>query len=422
MNKMIIHGGNRLKGEVTIGGAKNSTVALIPAAILADTPVKLDMVPNILDVNNLMIILESMNVKSDFADGLLKIDPTKIEENVLPSKAIKSLRASYYFMGALLGRFHKAEVSFPGGDDIGPRPIEQHLQAFKALGAEITENDGTVTIDATKNGLHGANIFLDIVSVGATINAILAAVKASGSTTIQNAAREPEITDIVMFLNSMGAHIKGAGTDIIKIEGVEKLSSNLVHTVIPDRIEAGTYLSMAAAIGDGVLVKNVIPEHLEAYLAKLNEIGVKMDVQEDSIYVEKSSELNGIEVNTAPFPGFATDLQQPLTPLLLKAKSKSIIHDTIYPKRTKHIAELQAMGANIFADEDQQFITIEPTDKLSGSMVSAGEIRAGASLFIAGLMADGTTTIENADNILRGYDNVIRKLTALNADVDIIDE
>ena len=307
MKKMIIQGGNRLSGEVTIGGAKNSTVALIPAAILADTPVEFDTVPDILDVHNLMIILESMNVKSEFSHGVLDIDPTQIVEAELPSKAIKSLRASYYFMGALLGRFHRATLTFPGGDNIGPRPLDQHLKAFRALGATVSEEKGTVHLDAP-NGLHGSRIFLDMVSVGATINAILAAVRAEGTTIIENAAREPEIIDLATFLNNMGAKIRGVGTDTIRITGVKTLQSMNTHTIIADRIEAGTYLSLAAALGDGIMIHNVIPEHLESFTSKMIEMGVELQIDSDKIYVPKSRHLHPVTVKTMPFPGFATDL------------------------------------------------------------------------------------------------------------------
>lgn len=419
MKKMIIQGGNRLSGEVTIGGAKNSTVALIPAAILADTPVQFDTVPDILDVHNLMIILESMNVKSSFKHGVLNIDPTQIMEAELPSKAIKSLRASYYFMGALLGRFHRATVTFPGGDNIGPRPIDQHLKAFKALGANVSESGGTVKMDAP-NGLHGTWIFMDMVSVGATINAVLAAVRAQGTTIIENAAREPEIVDLATFLNNMGAKIRGVGTDTIRITGVDTLQSMNTHTIIADRIETGTYLSLAAAMGDGVMLNNVIPEHLEAYTSKLIDMGVDLQIDSDKIYVPKTDHLKPISVKTMPYPGFATDLQQPLTPLLSKAAGESTIVDTIYPKRVKHIPELQKMGMDIEAQDGR--IVVRHTEKLHGADVKAGEIRAGASLMIAGLMADGETVIHDADHILRGYDRVVWKLNRLNANVRIEEE
>ena len=419
MKKMIIQGGKRLSGEVTIGGAKNSTVALIPAAILADTPVQFDTVPDILDVHNLMIILESMNVKSSFKHGVLNIDPTQIMEAELPSKAIKSLRASYYFMGALLGRFHRATVTFPGGDNIGPRPIDQHLKAFKALGANVSESGGTVKMDAP-NGLHGTRIFMDMVSVGATINAVLAAVRAQGTTIIENAAREPEIVDLATFLNNMGAKIRGVGTDTIRITGVDTLQSMNTHTIIADRIETGTYLSLAAAMGDGIMLNNVIPEHLEAYTSKLIDMGVDLQIDSDKIYVPKTDHLKPISVKTMPYPGFATDLQQPLTPLLSKADGESTIVDTIYPKRVKHVPELQKMGMNIETQDGQ--IAVRHTEKLHGADVKAGEIRAGASLMIAGLMADGQTVIHDADHILRGYDRVVWKLNRLNADVRIEEE
>lgn len=419
MKRMIIQGGNRLSGEVTIGGAKNSTVALIPAAILADTPVEFDTVPDILDVHNLMIILESMNVKSSFTHGFLKIDPTQIIEAELPSKAIKSLRASYYFMGALLGRFHRATLTFPGGDNIGPRPIDQHLKAFKALGASVSENNGTVHLDAP-NGLHGTRIFLDMVSVGATINTILASVRAEGTTVIENAAKEPEIIDLATFLNNMGAQIRGAGTDTIRITGVDTLQSMNTHTIIADRIESGTYLAMAAAVGDGVMVHNVIPEHLESFTSKMIEMGVDLQIDSDKIYVPRVKHLKAIHVKTMPFPGFATDLQQPLTPLMSLAEGDSTVVDTIYPKRVKHIPELQKMGMKIEAHDGM--IVIKHTDHLHGAEVTAGEIRAGASLTIAGLMAEGTTVINSAGNILRGYDRIVWKLNRLGAKVSIEDD
>ncbi len=419
MKRMIIQGGNRLSGEVTIGGAKNSTVALIPAAILADTPVEFDTVPDILDVHNLMIILESMNVKSSFTHGFLEIDPTQIIEAELPSKAIKSLRASYYFMGALLGRFHRATLTFPGGDNIGPRPIDQHLKAFKALGASVSENNGTVHLDAP-NGLHGTRIFLDMVSVGATINTILASVRAEGTTVIENAAKEPEIIDLATFLNNMGAQIRGAGTDTIRITGVDTLQSMNTHTIIADRIESGTYLAMAAAVGDGVMVHNVIPEHLESFTSKMIEMGVDLQIDSDKIYVPRVKHLKAIHVKTMPFPGFATDLQQPLTPLMSLAEGDSTVVDTIYPKRVKHIPELQKMGMKIEAHDGM--IVIKHTDHLHGAEVTAGEIRAGVSLTIAGLMAEGTTVINNAGNILRGYDRIVWKLNRLGAKVSIEDD
>lgn len=418
MAKIIVQGGNRLHGEVTIGGAKNSTVALIPAAILADTPVKFDSVPSILDVKNLQLILSAMNVPSEFSDGELTIDPTHIAESELPSGAIKSLRASYYFMGSLLGRFGRATVTFPGGDNLGRRPIDQHRKGFEALGATWHEEGDLIHIETGPEGLRGARIYLDTVSVGATINTMLAAVKAKGLTVIENVAKEPEIVDIATFLNNMGAKVRGAGTDTIRIEGVERLESHNTHTIIPDRIEAGTYMSAAAAMGDGVWVKNVIPEHLEAFTSKLFEAGVQLVIEEDQIFVPKTDSLKALHLRTSPYPGLATDLQQPVTPLLFKAEAESLIEDTIYPKRVMHIPELRLLGG-VINSKEQGKITVTPTQRLVGATVEAAEIRAGAALIVAALMAEGTTVIENADHILRGYDLVEEKFRALGADLTV---
>ena len=419
MEKMLIHGGKRLAGEVVIGGAKNSTVALIPAAILSRTPVVLDGVPHIQDVYNLMSILGEMNVKSDFTGNILKIDPTAIVKTDLPDGKIKSLRASYYFMGAMLGRFGHAVIGMPGGDDIGPRPIDQHVNGFEALGAHVIDHNGLIEINAPKEGLNGARIFLDMASVGATINIILAAVTAKGQTVIENAAKEPEIIDLATYLNNMGATIRGAGTETIRISGVEQLAAHNAHTIIPDRIEAGTYLSLAAAMGEGIMVRNVITEHLDAFLAKLEEMGVTMEVGEDSIFVYPSGELKMVQVKTNTYPGLATDLQQPLTPLMLTAHGEGRIIDTIYPKRTRHVPELVKMGADIHVENDQ--IIIHHSPDLHGADVVAEEIRGGACLMVAGLMASGDTVISKVDNILRGYDRVVMKLKALGADVELLD-
>ena len=420
MEKMIVKGQQKLSGEVTIGGAKNSSVALIPAAILADTPVKFDSVPDILDVHNLMLILKAMNVDSTYRRGELLVDPTKIKSVPLPGGAIRSLRASYYFMGALLGKFGEAIVGFPGGDNIGPRPIDQHIKGFKALGAHVEEKEKTVHITTGPEGLHGARIFFDLVSVGATINVLLAAVKAKGLTIMENVAREPEIVDLATFLNNMGAHIRGAGTNEIRIQGVDSLKSMNVHTIIPDRIEAGTYLSFAAANGNGVLVKNVITEHLDPFLSKLEEMGVRMEIDEDEIYVPGGDVLSPVNIKTSPFPGFATDLQQPITPLLMQARGSSTIIDTLYPERTKHIPEMQRMGAKISSKDG--IITVGHSTDLSGTVVEAGEIRAGVSLVGLALMAKGTTVINKADNILRGYDRIVEKFRGLSVDLEVINE
>ncbi|QTU82570.1 UDP-N-acetylglucosamine 1-carboxyvinyltransferase [Carnobacteriaceae bacterium zg-C25] len=419
MKKIVVNGGKALSGEITISGAKNSVVALIPATILADTPVVLEGVPDISDVHALIEILNDFNVKTDFKEGVLKIDPTHIESKPMPTGKIQSLRASYYFMGATLGRFKEGVIGLPGGCFLGPRPIDQHIKSFEALGAVVTNQEGAIALDAKENGLIGTRIFMDVVSVGATINAILAAVKASGRTIIENAAREPEIIDVCTLLTNMGAKIRGAGTDTIRIDGVEHLIG-CTHAVIPDRIEVGTYISLAAAAGEGVLIKNVIVEHVESFLAKLEEMGVPLTVGDDEIYVHKADQLKMVSIKTSPYPGFATDLQQPITPLLLKASGTGTVIDTIYPKRTKHIPELARMGANVRVEGDTIRIS-GPNTRLVGSQVTASDLRAGACLLIAALMAEGTTEIFEVGHILRGYSNIVEHLQRLGADIQMVE-
>ena len=417
MDKIIINGGKKLSGEVTISGAKNSTVALIPAAIMADTPVTLEGIPDIEDVHSLLEILNEMNVQTDFTDGTLFIDPTEMVSIPMPSGKINSLRASYYFMGALLAKFGQGVVGLPGGCDLGPRPIDQHLKGFRKLGAKVENKMGAMHFDTEGKKMQGTKIYLDVVSVGATLNVMFAATKAEGVTIIENVAREPEIIDVANLLNKMGANIRGAGTDILRIQGVDKLEGTS-HRVIPDRIEAGTYLVIAAAVGEDVLINNVIIEHIESLVAKLDEMGIPMEIGEDSIRVLASDQrLKPISLKTQPYPGFATDLQQPLTPLLLQAKGESTIIDTIYPKRVNHIPELNRMGAQIRVESD--IILINGSHQLTGAEVQATDLRAGASLVVAGLMAEGTTTITGIFNILRGYANIVEKLTAMGADIRI---
>lgn len=419
MKKLMIQGNKPLTGEVTISGAKNSVVALIPAAILADSPVILEGVPDIQDVHSLLEILAIMGVKSTFKNNTLIIDPTEIVSIPMPTGKINSLRASYYFMGALLGKFGEGVVGLPGGCNLGPRPINLHIKGFEALGVQVTNEHGAMYLRSPEEGLKGTRIFMDMVSIGATINVILAAVRAKGRTIIENAAREPEIIDVATLLNNMGAKIRGAGTNEIRIDGVEQLHG-CRHTIIPDRIEAGTYLALAAAVGNGVLVKNVIHEHLDSFLSKLEEMGVEMEIGEDSIFVHPAKDLKAISVKTFPYPGLATDLQQPLTPLLLKAKGTSEVVDTIYPKRVNHIPELVRLGAK--ASIEGNMMIIQESPQLSGVEVAASDLRAGACLVIAGLMATGTTKISQVDHILRGYDNIIEKLSAIGADIQMIEE
>ena len=419
MKKIVINGGRPLKGEVTISGAKNSVVALIPATILADDIVTLDGVPDISDVASLIEIMTIMGAKIERKEDSLVIDPRGVKNMPMPFGKINSLRASYYFYGSLLGRYGQATVGLPGGCDLGPRPIDLHLKAFEAMGAAMTMDGSSMKLATDGKPLQGANIYMDTVSVGATINTILAAVKAEGRTVIENAAREPEIIDVVTLLNNMGAHIRGAGTDIIIIDGVPELHGTR-HQVIPDRIEAGTYIALAAAIGEGIQINNVLYEHLESYIAKLEEMGVRMTISEDSIFVEKQTDLKAIQIKTSPYPGFATDLQQPITPLLLTAAGRGRIVDTIYEKRVNHVPELAKMGATISTLNDH--IIYEGPNQLTGSSVKATDLRAGAALVIAGLMASGTTEITNVEYILRGYSDIIHKLTQLGADIQLVEE
>lgn len=420
MRKIIINGGKKLQGEVTVSGAKNSVVALIPAIILSDGVVTLDGVPAISDVDNLIEIIEVMggSVKRD--GETLEIDPRGVKDMPMPFGKINSLRASYYFYGSLLGRYGQATVGLPGGCDLGPRPIDLHLKAFEAMGASISYEDESMRIvtDAGQR-IKGAHIYMDTVSVGATINTMLAAAKADGRTVIENAAREPEIIDVATLLNNMGASVRGAGTEVITIEGVESLHGTR-HQVIPDRIEAGSYIAMAAAIGKGIKVKNVLYEHLESFIAKLEAMGVRMTVEEDAIFVEEQGDLKPIDIKTSPYPGFATDLQQPMTPLLLKASGRGKIIDTIYEKRVNHVPELARMGADIQVLGGQ--IVYNGPTQLSGAPVKASDLRAGAALVTAGLMAEGQTEITNIEFILRGYSNIIEKLSDLGADIRLIED
>ena len=420
MRKIIINGGKKLQGEVTVSGAKNSVVALIPAIILSDGVVTLDGVPAISDVDNLIEIIEVMggSVKRD--GETLEIDPRGVKDMPMPFGKINSLRASYYFYGSLLGRYGQATVGLPGGCDLGPRPIDLHLKAFEAMGASISYEAESMRI-ATDAGqcIKGAHIYMDTVSVGATINTMLAAAKAEGRTVIENAAREPEIIDVATLLNNMGARVRGAGTEVITIDGVESLHGTR-HQVIPDRIEAGSYIAMAAAIGKGVKVKNVLYDHLESFIAKLEAMGVRMTVEEDAIFVEEQGDLKPVDIKTSPYPGFATDLQQPMTPLLLKASGRGKIIDTIYEKRVNHVPELARMGADIQVLGGQ--IVYNGPTQLSGVPVKASDLRAGAALVTAGLMAEGQTEITNIEFILRGYSNIIEKLSDLGADIRLIED
>ncbi|MGO2093879.1 MAG: UDP-N-acetylglucosamine 1-carboxyvinyltransferase [Mammaliicoccus sciuri] len=406
-----INGGKKLNGKVQISGAKNSAVALIPASLMANDVVTLDGLPDISDVKTLMSLLGDLNIKTELNGDQLVVDSSDAVNLPLPNNKVQSLRASYYMMGAMLGRFKKCVIGLPGGCPLGPRPIDQHIKGFEALGAKVTNEQGAMYLIAEE--LVGAKIFMDVVSVGATINIMLAASLAKGKTVIENAAKEPEIVDVATLLNNMGAKIRGAGTDTLKIEGVESLHGTK-HTIIPDRIEAGTYMCAAAAMGEEVYIENIIPLHLEPLIAKLREMGTEIDLGEDSVLIKGKDEYKPVDIQTAVYPGFATDLQQPFTPLLLKANGQSKITETIYPARFKHVDELIRMGANVNLENGT---AIYYPSKLTGASVAASDLRAGASLLIAGLISEGVTTVYNVKHIHRGYSDIVEKLKALGADI-----
>ncbi len=417
MPKIKIEGGHKLSGTITVGGAKNSVVALIPAAILCDETVTISNVPNITDVDDLEKILVHLNAKIDRETEKVVINSSEIINKEITQELSKKLRASYYFMGALLGKFNKVDMYFPGGCAIGARPINLHLKGFEQLGAIITEEDNHFIIEAPK--LKGANIYLDFPSVGATINIMLAAVKAKGKTVIDNAAQEPEIVNVATFLNNMGAKIKGAGTSTITIIGVKYLHK-CFHEVIPDRIEAGTYLIIGALLGEKLKIDNMIPNHLEALIAKLNEAGVEMEIGLDNIIINEVKKYKAINVKTLVYPGFPTDLQQIIATFLTQCQGKSLIEETIYENRMRHIKYLNQMGAKI--DLDNKIAIIHGKTNLKGEKVEATDLRAGAAMMLAGMIADGVTEISNIEHILRGYENIVEKLSAVGASIKIIEE
>lgn len=415
MKILKIHGGKELEGKVKISGAKNSAVALLPATILCDDTVTLHNVPDISDVDALVDILNYLGAKVDnYEEESYRIDTKQMQNREIIEEMSNKLRASYYFMGALLGKYKKAVVSYPGGCSIGSRPIDLHLKGFESLGAKIKYEENNIIISAEE--LKGSNIYLDFASVGATINIMLAAVKAEGTTIIDNAAREPEIVNIAMFLNSMGAKITGAGTSTIRIKGVKNMHSS-VHEVIPDRIEAGTYIMIGACACKSLVVENIIPEHLEALTQKLIEMGVDLKIEDDSIYISNKNKLKAVKIKTQVYPGFPTDMQQVMSALMTRAEGKSVIEETIFENRFQNLYELRKMGANIEVSGNKGYI-FGPT-KLRGKTVNATDLRAGASLVLAALIAEGTTTINNADYILRGYEHITEKLTSLGAKIEL---
>ena len=413
MEKYIIEGGNRLHGEVEISGAKNAVVAIIPATILAKDRCVIENVPNISDVAILFRILQDLGAKVNYlTKNSVEIDTSYISEPVVPYESSRHLRASYYFLGAFLGRFSEAHVSPPGGCNFGVRPIDQHIKGFEALGAEVTTDYGF--IHATSKELYGSHIYLDVVSVGATINIMLAAVKAKGLTILENAAKEPHIVDLANFLNSMGADIRGAGTDVIKIHGVDMLRGT-TYSIIPDQIEAGTYMTMAAAAGGDVLVKNVIPKHLESITDKLLQAGVEVLEYDDSIRIRRNGPLKKVNVKTMPHPGFPTDMQPQMTTLLSIAEGTSIVTEGVWDNRFKYVDELRRMGAKI--QVDGKVAVVEGISQLKGAPVKATDLRAGAALLQAALCAQGQSQLEDIHYIERGYEDIIPKLQNLGANI-----
>lgn len=414
MEKLIINGGNALKGAIDINGAKNAAVAILPAAILASNGnCIIDNVPDIEDVHCLERILESLGCKVKKEDNnTLNIDATDVTSVNACTEDVRRMRASYYFIGALLSRFKEARVELPGGCPIGARPIDQHIKGFEALGAKVVIESGAVNIMAEK--LVGANIFFDVVSVGATINLMIAATLAEGTTVLENVAREPHVVDVANFLNSMGADIKGTGTDVIRIKGVTELKG-CNYSVVPDQIEAGTFMIAAAATRGDVTLNNVIPKHLESISAKLLEMGAKVEEGDDSIRVYVDGPLKGVNIKTAPYPGFPTDVQQPMCALLTTVNGTSTIVETIWENRHKHADELIKMGAQIKVEGRSAII--EGVNGLAGSKVKATDLRAGAALIIAGLMSEGVTEITDIEHIDRGYPNVEDKFRALGANI-----
>ena len=416
MKKLKIEGGHELTGTIRISGAKNSSVALIPAALLASDTVTICNVPEITDTDNLCSMLEFLGAKVRRASESVVIEPQTIENKFLPESYTKKLRASYYFMGALLGKYKHVEISLPGGCSIGARPINLHLKGFEALGAVIKEVDDKFIIDA--EDLHGADIYLDIASVGATINIMLAACMARGKTVIENAAKEPEIVNVATFLNNMGARIMGAGTSQIIILGVPRLRG-CFHEVIPDRIEAGTYTIIGALVGKDLKVYNIIPEHIEALTSKLKEMGADLKIGADYLIINKKDSYKPTSIKTLVFPGFATDLQQPFAPLLSRCNGVSTIEETIYENRFMHIPELEKMGMKVEINDRKAKFT--GPNKLVGAEVKATDLRAGASLVIAALAAEGETVIDNVEHILRGYEGIVDKLKDVGAQIEIIE-
>ncbi len=415
LTKYVIQGGKPLHGEVEISGAKNAAVAILPAALLVDGVCRIENVPNISDVTMILDIMEELGAKIRRVNRTtVDVDCSKVYKQKVPHDLARQIRASYYLIGALLGRFGRAEVPPPGGCDLGVRPIDQHLKGFCAMGAEIQVENGFVYAAAENGRLHGAQVYLDVVSVGATMNILLAASLAKGLTVIENAAKEPHIVDLANFLNSMGADIMGAGTDVIKVRGVERLKGGS-YSIIPDQIEAGTYMAAVAAAGGEVRINNIIPKHMDCITAKLVEMGVQVEEDGDSLTVRRTGKLNRANVKTMPYPGFPTDMQPQIAAVLCLAEGTSILNEGIWDNRYRFADEFRRMGAKI--QVDGKIAVIEGVNQLTGAPVRACDLRAGAAMIVAGLAAHGTTEVDQVYYIERGYEDIVEKLSKLGADI-----
>jgi UDP-N-acetylglucosamine 1-carboxyvinyltransferase len=418
LTKYFIRGGKPLHGEIEISGAKNAAVAIIPAALLVDGVCRIENIPQISDVTRILNILQDLGAHVRTINRTtVEIDCSQIHNRQVPESPARKIRASYYLIGALLGRFGSAQVPMPGGCDFGVRPIDQHIKGFVAMGGEVTVSSGYVHATCAQQRLHGAQVYLDIVSVGATMNIMLAAVLAEGMTVIENAAREPHIVDLANFLNSMGANIMGAGTDVIKIRGVDRLVGGS-YSIIPDQIEAGTYMAAVAAAGGEVRITNVIPKHLECITAKLQEMGVEVEEDDDSVLVRRSGPLQRTNVKTMPYPGFPTDMQPQIAAVLCLARGTSVLTEGVWDHRYRYVGEFRRLGAQI--QVDGKVAIIEGVEHLSGASINACDLRAGAAMVIAGLAAQGVTEVGHVYHIERGYEDIVRKLSGVGADIRVV--
>ena len=420
MTKYVIEGGNPLYGNIEISGAKNAAVAILPAALLVDGPCRIENIPQISDVTLILQILRELGASVRTINRTtVEIDCSSVRNQPVPYELARKIRASYYLIGALLGRFGKAEVPPPGGCDLGGRPIDQHIKGFVAMGAQVEVQGGMIRARAKDGRLTGGPVYLDMVSVGATMNIMLSAVRAAGNTVIENAAKEPHIVDLANFLNSMGADIMGAGTDVIKIRGVDRLHGGS-YSIIPDQIEAGTYMAAVTAAGGEVLIRNVIPKHLDCITAKLAEMGAEIEEHDDAVLVRRTGPIHRTNIKTMPYPGFPTDMQAQIAAALCLAQGTSVITEGVWDNRYRYVDELRRMGAQI--QVDGKVAVIEGVDHLTGAPVRACDLRAGAAMIIAGLAARGRTEVDHIYHIERGYEDIVRKLSAVGANIRLVHE